>query len=59
MSERLPEEDDHYWGLDNIRGWQCKAEWKRGKWTALSNEPYSTLVAITHWMPLPPSPNKE
>lgn len=52
----FPETEGHYWIYDSHRGWQLKAKWKNNKWDILSNEPYTALTVVTHYMPLPPAP---
>lgn len=51
-----PETEGHYWIYESYRGWQMKGKWKNNKWDILSNEPFSALIVVTHWMPLPPAP---
>ena len=51
-----PEEDGEYLGYYSFGDVWFKARYNRGEWQALSNESYSSLWTVTHWMPLPQPP---
>lgn len=60
MSERAPKENGRYYCYDQPHGWKFIAAFQGGRtWAVDSNMAGSVLLTVTHWMPLPDSPEEE